>query len=282
MKLAVAALAVAAALQAPSGNDISGKLHAYLLAYEPTLSELIADESMRQETAPAQVRISGVDSDGVREQRTLASEVAFIALPANAGWMGFRRVMKVGRDQVEDGTGSLKDVLSSGARTDYAKAKEMLADSARFNLGSPRTTNLPNLPLEMLHPRHAKRFSVRVAGNDRVRGVRTSRLVFVETFSPTIIKATDGGDMRSIITAWVEPANGRLWRADVVTRDTRPNVAPFDNVVSVTFVEHAALGLLVPNAMKEEFFAGEGRRAWGEASYTNYRRFQTSARILPQ
>lgn len=284
MTLVIAAvLGFVVAMQSPpTAADLTARLHAYLLGYEPKLSELIANESMRQETAPEQVSISGVESDGRREQRTLASEVAFIALPANAGWMGFRRVMKVGRDPVADGAGSLKDVLAGGDRTDYAKAKEMLADSTRFNLGEPRSTNLPNLPLEMLHPRHAKRFSARVAGNDRIRGVRTIRLVFVETFTPTIIKATDGGEMRSIITAWVEPASGRLWRADVVTRDTRAGVAPFDNVVSVRFAEHAALGLLVPATMHEEFFAGVRRRAWGDATYTNYRRFQTSARIVLQ
>jgi hypothetical protein len=282
MRLFVAALGLLVALQTPNADQVAARLHAYLLAYEPKLSELIADERMKQETAPAPTSTGFDSSNGRREQRDLTSEVAFIALPANAGWMGFRRVLKVGRDTVCDGTGSLRNVLASGEKTDYAKAKELLSDSARFNLGEARTTNLPNLPLEMLHPRHAKRFSVRVAGEERIRGVRTTKLVFVEIFSPTIIKHSDGGDMRSIISAWVEPANGRLHRADVYSRDVRENAWPFDAVLSVDFTAHAELGLLVPTKMREEFFAGHDRRAWGEASYTNYRRFQTSARILPQ
>jgi hypothetical protein len=282
MKLFAAALGLLTVLQSPSADEVATRLRAYLLSYEPKLSELIADESMRQETAPAQINIRENMSDGRREQRDLTSEVAFIALPANAGWLGFRRVLKVGRDPVGDGTGSLRDVLTSGDKTDYSKAKELLADSARFNLGAPRTTNLPNLPLELLHPRHAKRFSVRVAGEERIRGVRTTKLVFVETFSPTIIKHSDGGDMRCIVSAFVEPATGRLYRADVNSRDPRPNAWPFDAVLSVDFSAHAELGLLVPTKMREEFFAGHDRRAWGEAQYTNDRRFQTSARILPQ
>ena len=279
MKLAVAALAIVTALQTPTAEEIASRLHGYLLAYEPKLSELIADERMRQQDLP------GVEVRGDSQPhyvRTLQSEVAFVALPGAAGWLGFRRVLKVDKDDVADGAGSLREVLSSGAKDDYQKAKELLADGARFNLGEPRTINLPNLPLEMLHPRHAKRFSVRTTGQESVRGTRTTRLVFVETFSPTIIKATDGGDMRSIITAWVEPATGRLLRADVITRDPRPGAGAFDNVVAVRFKEHTELGLLVPDTMREEFFAGKGRRAWGEASYTNYRRFTTSARILPQ
>jgi len=279
MKLLAVALALFTVLQSPSADDLAGRLRAYLLSYEPNLSELIADERMRQQDLPS------VETRGDSQpfyNRTLQSEVAFVALPGAAGWLGFRRVLKVDKDDVADGTGSLREVLSSGAKDDYQKAKEMLADSARFNLGEPRTINLPNLPLEMLHLRHARRFSVRTTGQESIRGKRTTRLVFVETFSPTIIKATDSGDMRSIITAWIEPATGRLWRANVVTRDPRPGVAAFDNVVAVNFKEHAELGLLVPDTMREEFFAGKGRRAWGEASYTNYRRFTTSARILPQ
>ena len=40
---------------------------------------------------------------------------------------------------------------------------------------------------------------------------------------------------------------------------------------------------LVPAQMHEEFFAGANRRGWADATWiSNYRRFQTSARIVPQ
>lgn len=279
MKLLVVAIGIVAAFQSPGADDLSLGLRRYLLDYEPRLSELIADEQMKQHDVPEREGRPGADAFA---KRTLRSEVAFIALPGGAGWLGFRSVITVDGTAVAASASSLGEALPAGPQSDYAKARTMLADSARFNLGEPRTINLPNLPLEMLHPRHAKRFSVRTTGRETVRGKRTTRLVFVETVSPTIIRATDGGDMRSIITAWVETTNGRLWRAEVITRDTRQAAAPFDNLVSVSFREHESLGLLVPQAMREEFFAGEGRRAWSDASYSNYRRFQTSARILPQ
>lgn len=268
-----------APLQAPDADAVRDRLHAYLLEYQPKLSELIADEQFVQQDVPEREGRPGSETFG---KRTLRSEVAFIALPGGAGWLGFRRVKQIDNTEVSDGPGSLRDLLSTGAKDDYTRARGMLADSARFNLGEPRTINLPNLPLEMLHPRHGKRFAVRVAGQESIRGARTTRLVFVESFSPTIIRATDGGDVRSIVTAWIEPATGRLWRADVVTRDTRAKAAPFDSTVSVRFGLNGPLGLLVPEAMHEVFFAGQGRRAWGDATYTNYRRFQTSARIVPQ
>jgi hypothetical protein len=173
-------------------------------------------------------------------------------------------------------------VLSGGAGDDYIKARAMLTDSARFNLGTPRTINLPNLPLEVLQPRHANRFSVRIAGSERIDRHQTTKLVFVENSTPTIVRAFDGSQMRSIVSAFVETGTGRLWRADVIIRDPRPSVIEFDHVISVRFREDRALSLLVPSRMHEDFLAGSDRKAWGDAVYSNYRRFQTSARILPQ
>ena len=248
----------------PDAQDIRDRLNAYLTTYEPRLSELIADESMVQQNARGNSPAGG--GIGPPEFRTIRSEVAFIALPGDAGWMGFRRVLKVGSDAVDD----------------YSRARNMLSQSARFNLGTPRTINLPNLPLEVLHPRHAPRFSIRLAGEERVRGKRTIKLVLVENVAPTIIRSFDNHDMRSIVSAFVEAESGRLWRADVITRDPGPTKFAFDHVISVEFMEQRALGLLVPATMHEVFFAGQNRNAFGDATYSNYRRFQTSARIVPQ
>jgi hypothetical protein len=276
---AVALIALSMLAPDPKAETLRAQLNDYLTDYEAKLSELIADELIVQQDAPKREGRPGTES--VRK-RTLLSEVAFIALPGNAGWLGFRRVLEVDGAPVLDTLGALNTTLAEGAKDNYSRARRMLLDSAWFNLGMPRTINLPNLPLEVLQPQHAKRFSIRIAGSERIAGHRTTKLVLVENVRPTIIQADDGGDMRMIVSAFVEPSTGRLWRADVIIRDPRPTVLEFDHVVSVTFQENRALGLLVPEKMREEFFAGPDRKASGDAVYSNYRRFQTSARILPQ
>jgi hypothetical protein len=274
MKFAAAAIAVTLLGQQPTADVLRARLAEYLTQYEPRLSELIADELLVQENKRGSRRTGGI---GPREYRTIHAEVAFIALPGDAGWLGFRRVTKVGGNPVNDALSSLNAALTAGAQDDYSKARAMLADSARYNLGTPRTTNLPNLPLELLHQRNAHRFTVRVDGQQHVRGKRTTRLIFVEMVSPTIIRSQSGGNMQSTVTAFVEP-DGRIWRADVITVDR----LRFEHLVSVEFQQHRQLGLLVPATMHEEFFAGDNRDAQGDATYRNYRRFQTSARIVPQ
>ena len=79
-----AALAMLLTAQARDALAIRDLLDAYLIAYEPQLSALVADEEMTQRQPGRMVT-----------NRRIHSEVAFVALPGNAGWLGFRRVVKV-------------------------------------------------------------------------------------------------------------------------------------------------------------------------------------------
>lgn len=143
MRVAVVGLiALMIAAPQPTAQDIRARLNTYLTDYEPKLSELIADERLQQRDVPKREGPPGAD---VFRRRTLLSEVAFIALPGDAGWLGFRRVLKLDDSPVSDQLGSLNSVLASGFQDDYVKAGVMLTDSARFNLGMPRTINLPEV-----------------------------------------------------------------------------------------------------------------------------------------
>ncbi|HEX7280988.1 MAG TPA: hypothetical protein VF239_02950 [Vicinamibacterales bacterium] len=277
---AVVLIATLVAIQPDAGAAIRDRLDKYLLEYEPQLSTLVADERFSQRDAPSRQAVVSGAPDSVH--RTIVSEVAFISLPGNAGWLGFRRVMRVNNKDVKDKGTPLSTLLSDGASDDYDQARLLLADSASTNLGLPRTTNLPNLPLEFLHPRNRHRLHHRVDGTEKIRGIETTRMVFEEHSTPTIIQRPEGGDMQSLVTAWIETATGRLIRAEVKTRDARMGVLPFDNRIRVDFRADDKLGILVPYEMQEEFFAGRFREGTGTARYSNYRQFKTAARIVPQ
>lgn len=268
MKVAVAALLtlMSGAVQAPSADEVRDSLDRYLRTYEPQLSSLVAEEHMSQR--------------GGRRSRRLVSEVSFVSLPGGVGWLGLRRVTEVNGKAVRDPGLPLAKLLSGGA-DDQDQARSLLLQSASQNLGAPRTTNLPNLPLELLHPRNRHRFAHRYDGREKIRGINTVRLVLNERASPTIIQRPEGGDMNSIVSAWVEERSGRLIRAEVKTADARIGVLPFSNVVWVDFKEDAGLGLLVPVEMRETFYIGRFSSGTGVAKYSNYRRFQTTARIVP-
>ena len=280
IKTTLLLIALAVSLQTDDGGAIRDRLDKYLLEYEPQLSTLVADELFSQRDAPSREAVVNGAPDSMH--RRILSEVACISLPGKAGWLGFRRVLRVNNKEVKDKGTPLATLLSDGGSDDLDQARLLLSDSASTNLGMPRTTNLPNLPLEFLHPRNRHRMHHRVDGREKIRGVETTRMVFEEHSTPTIIQRPEGGDMSSQVTAWIETATGRLIRAEVKTRDARIGVLPFDNRILVDFRADQKLGLLVPYEMQEDFFAGRFREGTGTARYSNYRQFKTAARIVPQ
>lgn len=101
---AVMALVVAGGLTLPAGRaqevdpqDVRSRMHAYLTAYEPRLSALVADEHFEQWPLDNFMTglVPGTYKRDVFRLRILDSEVAFVSLPANAGWLGFRDVQRV-------------------------------------------------------------------------------------------------------------------------------------------------------------------------------------------
>lgn len=270
MKIIALVFAIATALQAADEtSQVLARLDAYMAAYEPRLSELVADEQMEQ----------WVHGPGRGLRRVLTSEVAFIELQ-NSGWLGIRHVRTVNKKSVSSRTISLEATLKL---PNVEAARTLLRNSAAHNLGLARTTNLPNLPLEFLHVRNRHRLEPRMYGRVMVRGVETTRIMLDEKVTPTLItNPKTGADMPAEINAWIDD-QGRLLRAEVATF-TATRKAPHQHLIRVEFAETPALGgLLVPTEMYEEFAAANPQqRGTAIATYANFRKFQTSARIVPQ
>ena len=78
----------------------------------------------------------------------------------------------------------------------------------------------------------------------------------------------------------IDPSTGAVWRVEWIYA---PAVgAP--SGLRVEFDTNAKLGMLVPLEMREDFRSFGGIEAYGSgvAQYSNFRRFGTGARIVPQ
>jgi hypothetical protein len=233
---------------------------------------LIADEDFLQEEPQLPGNARPV-------QRRLESEVAFLRLPGDGDWIGFRRVKRVNRKPVDDRHETLMALLSISSTDSIAQAKLLVAQSSEHNLGSPRTINMPGLPLELIHQRHRRRFDITLEGRDRVRGHEVVKLAFTERAAPSIVFFGGQVALLSRVHAWIDPKTGELHRAHVLfTSDARLRYLPR---LDVEFERDAALRLLVPTRMNEVFLLQPGGLGTGRATYSNFRRFQTSARIVP-
>ncbi len=280
-------LAMSAALPArqdPDPQVVRARMHDYLVEYEMALSSLIAEERFQQWPLRGAGATNGAVLSGRRDLtriRSLVSDVAFVPLPGNVGWLGYRDVVEIGGKPVRRKGPSLLDLLKAQTDDSQERAMTLLRESARHNLGAPRTINLPSLPLELLHIRNQARFVITAHEMDRTNHCRAMRLMLQETVTPTLIQTPKGGNMPSRVFAWVDPENGRLCRAEVRTRDAQHGARAIDAIVRVEFAREGALDVWVPEKMYEEFLDPPRGRGEGEATYSNYRRFTTSARIVP-
>lgn len=273
MRLAVLLLAAISLQSTPTLDTALSRLDKYLSEYEPRLSRVIADEEMTQ-TRPARSNVASP----FRHQ--LESEVAFVRLPGDGAWLGYRRVKSVNGRPVNQSNERLLELLARGP-DEQLRAATLARESARHNLGEPRTTNVPILPLEFLHPRNRARLTFALQTRQRINGRFLRRISFEETQRPTLVRGVADEDLLSYGSAWVEEDTGRVIEAEVRTFAPLVGKGARDAVIRVWFMEHAGLGLLVPSRMQEIFAIG-GDRGRSDARYSNFRAFGTSARIVPQ
>jgi hypothetical protein len=258
------------AAQAPSLSlrDVLARLDAYLATYESTLATVVAEEHYTQSVESS--------SRGDRRTRTLISDYALARSPGGHAWTGFRDTFEVDGGSVRDRANRLQALMAEGSAESARQALRISRDNAQYNLGEEvvaRTINVPTVALDLIHPRHRSRLSVEPRGEEMVDGVRALVLAFRERDRPTILRTPDGKDRRARGAVWVDSTNGEVLRTDL-SWDGRP-----DGYIVVHYRRDEGIGALVPETMLEEYRGARGV-VTGKATYTNYRRFQTAARVI--
>jgi len=271
--LVACAAAVPAGGQEPTASIVADRLRAYLEALEPRLSALVAEERFEQS-------ITAVSESGTAQlptRRVLVSEVGFVRLPDDHAWLGHRQVQSINGRPVRADAPRLQDLFSRSGTEQLAMARRISSENARHNLGHPRSTNVPTLPLDLLHPRHRDAYAVSIGDVGRRNGVRIARLEFTEGPKGSLVAYDERTFVRSVVLAWVDVEGGALERAEVTL--IPPVRARENHVVRVEFALDTRLGMRVPVRLTERFWAGGTGE--GVATYRNYRRFETGARLVP-
>ena len=241
----------------------------YLVDYEARLSTVVAEEHYDQwiQTPPAL-------------RRKLTSDFLLMRLPEGFGWLGVRDVFLVDGKPVRDRDQRLLTLLSQGSADAREQVAKIAAENARYNIGDVfRNTNVPTLTLDLLHPRNRSRVSLRKTGEATIEGTRTWKIDFTEHSRPSLIRSLNGQDRLARGTAWVEPVEGAVVRTQL---DLGGDDA-FELLrsrVTVNYRRDATLDLRVPSEMRE-IYQRPTRQIGGLATYRNFRRFETSVRILP-
>jgi hypothetical protein len=276
---AIAAAAFAAVTICDAGqltvDVLVDRLGAYLLDYETKVFELAADERFEQSIK----RRPGWGQEVVA-RRKVESTFFLVRLPGGQAWYGFRDVSKVDGRQVPTPERPLAEILSQRTIDAYEEGLRITRENAKYNIGGVyRTINVPLQTLELLHPQFRERFDFMLAGASRVNGVRASRIDFAERVRPSLVSDGFGGDLMSSGSVWVEPDRGTVLRTEL--RLAGEGV-PFlkDSLVRVDYRRDARLQIFLPVEM-EETYGLEIEVVRSRATYRNYRRFVTGARLVP-
>jgi len=259
----LAALTTLAGAQAPKTKDVLARVDGYLSEYGGRLANVVAEETYRQDA---------LAEPGLPLTRTLRSDYALTFL-SGPGWMAYRDTFEVDGQPVRDREDRLRRLLAGGSS---AQAEGIDQLNARYNLANdrlPRTVNVPTLALNLLQPRYRNRFSARRLDSNPRTDRTDWRLEYRERERPTIVRTPDGHNQPSRIEVLADPATGEI-------RQTTISWEHVKGTIVVDYGRVPGIAVPVPIAMVERFMTRADDVIAGHATYANYRRFETSGRLI--
>jgi len=218
-------------------------------------------------TATSRYAVAG---DGVRQE--LRS--VYLIVGGDEGWIPFRDVFERNGVQVHDRVDRLTRLFREGTASRFALARQIMAESTRFNVGDvQRTINIPVLAMLFLLPRHEQQFTFVSDRTERVNGRAAAVFRFEETRRPTLVKTgIPPTDMPSTGRVWIETDTGRVLRTE-----HRVEADQVGATVTVDFREEPRLAFLVPDRMQEVYrVSGILGTVRGLATYSKYQRVHVS------
>jgi len=257
-------------------DDLLRRAGQYVQELEQQLAVVIADETYVQDVWTRSRPPSGTTRIITR---TIKSEMLFMQLPREDVWLAVRNVVLVDGRPVADSRQRLERALAAPGLDVVSRLRALDEESARYDVGRVwRTTGYPSVVLRFLLPGYQTRFAFSPAGTDRLAGERVSRIKFTERGSPSVIQV-NAADVTASGMIWLRPADGAVVRtALALTTPSSLNVS-----IVVDFQRDARLGLWVPSRMDERYDEISGDSTRCTARYSNFRRFETSGRmIVPQ
>jgi hypothetical protein len=115
---------------------------------------------------------------------------------------------------------------------------------------------------------------VRRAGDGILEGRSGWLIEFREQNLLTFVRTPEGGDQASRVVALVDIQTGEVLQTILTWERVKGSI-------TVSYGHTHGIPVPVPISMAERYETRSGELVAGEATYTNFRRFETSARIVP-
>ncbi|HUF46650.1 MAG TPA: hypothetical protein VMM93_02480 [Vicinamibacterales bacterium] len=248
-------------------DGVAAAASKYIAEYQKAFSFLIADEMYRQEVER---------EDLPTERRQLEGEIYMMYLPADDEWITVRDVARVDGRPVADREDLRRLLLSN---TDRGLVDRIANRNAAFNIGTViRNFNEPTLPLLVLSEKKRATSRYKRTGLQKEGDVMLVTVSFEEQRRPTLVSSATGGAVFAKGSFVIEAGTGRVRETHFELEDGRVKAR-----LTTTYAFEERLDLWVPSVFRERYerrHRGSGLEVvTGEATYTNYKRFQGTGRI---
>ena len=257
---AIFAGAIATGLSARAASLVD-RAAAFVDRFEREFAVVIADERYEQRLT------EGRAGHPVETTRTLESEVMFVRIERDHTWLLVRRVKTIDSKPAPDQSAALDTLLADGVNGTLPRLRELADENARDNLGHiERNFNDPTWVLRVFDAgiRHRFRFEEKGPGTIEYR----------ERETPTLIRGRGREPARSRGTVTLNAA-GAITETTLSVR--------FDGItadLTTRFGVDAHVGITVPLTMSERYTRRD-ETVTCTATYSNFRRFETSGRMIP-
>ena len=269
----------------PSSHDfeqagtVLRRAGAYVTRFEQTFSSVIWHERYTQVSRQRrQFASSGGTFSTVAARRSLESELFLAWIPHDASWIAVRDVISVDGVPRPAGDRRLQSVLS-GATVSSVRLRQLATENGRFNVGTiVHSFNEPTLALLFLDERYRQRFTFQPTEERTIHGRRALACTFIERERPTVIQ--DGNhDVPAKGTMWIDVMTGTVLqtRLELMTEERE-----LRGQMTVQYGPHPRFDVLVPMEMHEAYASTTGEEINTVATYSDFRRFQTGARLIVQ
>lgn len=248
-----------AAAQKVEVADLVSRMGAYINSFVDGFSNVVAEETYQQEISSP------------HRKRQLESDLMLVKYPGADGWLMFRDTYEVDGKDVRGGPERLTRLFVDPPESALRRAREISAESARYNLANIGTVNNPLLVLALMQPAYHDRFRFTLGNLEKSMGPDVRILQFQEYRSPSIIKVDGNNDVFTYGLIWLEQATGRVLKTQLKMGRRDSGIQ-----IETQFKPDPDLGIIVPVSMKEWYPDGNGGDITGTASYDHFRRFSVS------
>jgi hypothetical protein len=265
--ITAALLRPAAAADPP--DPVLARAGAYADALEESYVRIVGDEDYLQT-----VRGTG----GRTESRHLQSEVFFVRIDESSAWMMVRNISKVDGRSVRGSHDRIMAALADAPARRTARLRALADEGARYNIGGlQRNFSDPLLAVTFLDRARRPRFAFNGAAGNVTPG--RYRFRFDEQVRPTLIRNGRNGESIPASGTLDVAEDGRIVRTELHVEVDNQTTAG----IRVSFDVDSRLGMAVPAMMEEEYSMGMSADTVisCKAVYSNFRRFETAARIVP-